>query len=560
MPKHSPPKTHNKIITLTVIILILFLTLVITPTHAQNPNTNTSIKLSQEPSITIYLMFDSEESMTIAKTITQLTPQTNISIQYKFIDFNNATNVPLYNTNGIHGVIIISKTGMLDPQLIDLLPETAINPLNFILAISTAFELFPYPVLNILGITGTNHTYPQQQEATWLVETTNIEQKEQFQMNATIQPIHTVPGSITLIQAINTTNYPESEEKPQIFPIPLLINTTQPKTAKTYVSGAITSSLTENEEYENEYNYKTANKIRQENQDPQTKQTIQDYIKFLYIAYTTIITTTINQIISSNAQTQQNNATGITLPQIMTPPALITLLLILLLAIIAKITNFFQWLHKKIRIVLTIIIGAVSQKYYFHKERVLEETHVITNPLRQQIITILEQKKFLGAHVRELKEKTNTGVGALLWHLQVLEDFRYIKRKIVDGYVVFVLKEYEKQFDEKIKQAELLLKTKNGKQILQALISAPQKEWTISELSRTSQVNRKTTRNILRKLVALGIAKPIENKTKDNKNQLTKYALTPEGIQTLESIYKIITEAQKTKTITNPINIQPLNK
>lgn len=69
--------------------------------------------------------------------------------------------------------------------------------------------------------------------------------------------------------------------------------------------------------------------------------------------------------------------------------------------------------------------------------RRLDEYQVLENEYRQKIIDILEEKDFM--HFREIKRELDVGTSSLRWHLQVLEDFEIIKRKIHGQYEIFYL-------------------------------------------------------------------------------------------------------------------------
>jgi len=79
----------------------------------------------------------------------------------------------------------------------------------------------------------------------------------------------------------------------------------------------------------------------------------------------------------------------------------------------------------------------IGQILYPPVVRRIDEYDVIENQYRSQIINILEERDFL--HFRELKRELEIGISGLRWHLQVLEDFRIIKRKVFGQYEIFYL-------------------------------------------------------------------------------------------------------------------------
>lgn len=83
---------------------------------------------------------------------------------------------------------------------------------------------------------------------------------------------------------------------------------------------------------------------------------------------------------------------------------------------------------------ILVSIGAIiySQRY-----RRLTVFQVNENPIRQQIIEILDENGF--EHFNSLQKKLDTGVSILLWHLEVLEDFEIIKMEKIGQYKLIYL-------------------------------------------------------------------------------------------------------------------------
>ena len=79
----------------------------------------------------------------------------------------------------------------------------------------------------------------------------------------------------------------------------------------------------------------------------------------------------------------------------------------------------------------------IGQIIYPPAVRRIDEYDVFENEYRSKIIHILEERDFL--HFRELKRELDIGTSSLRWHLQVLEDFSIIKRKVVGQYEIFYL-------------------------------------------------------------------------------------------------------------------------
>lgn len=88
-------------------------------------------------------------------------------------------------------------------------------------------------------------------------------------------------------------------------------------------------------------------------------------------------------------------------------------------------------------IILLTPLLLIGQIIYPPVVRRIDEYDVIENQYRSKIIDVLEERDFL--HFRELKRELSIGTSSLRWHLQVLEDFRIIKRKVVGQYEIFYL-------------------------------------------------------------------------------------------------------------------------
>jgi predicted transcriptional regulator len=88
------------------------------------------------------------------------------------------------------------------------------------------------------------------------------------------------------------------------------------------------------------------------------------------------------------------------------------------------------------RILLTPLL-LIGQIIYPPVVRRIDEYDVYENEYRTKIMHILEERDFL--HFRELKRELGIGTSSLRWHLQVLEDFQIIKRKVVGQYEIFYL-------------------------------------------------------------------------------------------------------------------------
>ncbi len=72
--------------------------------------------------------------------------------------------------------------------------------------------------------------------------------------------------------------------------------------------------------------------------------------------------------------------------------------------------------------------------------RRLNKTDVTINSTRQAILQLLEERGV--AYLREIERTIDSGFFGLMWHLQVLEDFDYIRQMRIGRYRVYYLKGY----------------------------------------------------------------------------------------------------------------------
>ncbi len=79
----------------------------------------------------------------------------------------------------------------------------------------------------------------------------------------------------------------------------------------------------------------------------------------------------------------------------------------------------------------------IGQILYPPIVRRIDSYDVLENEYRSQILNILDEKEFL--HFRELKRELKIGTSSLRWHLQVLEDFRIIDRRVYGQYEIYHL-------------------------------------------------------------------------------------------------------------------------
>jgi len=128
----------------------------------------------------------------------------------------------------------------------------------------------------------------------------------------------------------------------------------------------------------------------------------------------------------------------------------------------------------------------------------LEIEEVLENENRSKIIDLILENP--GIHFNELLRKTNLAPGNLVWHLDILETYRVIKKKRVGNYVMFI-PYYNKNplsnVDLKLQKSELTL------QILELIEENPG-IWN-NKLTEEMEIHRKTIQYHIDKLIDLGL-------------------------------------------------------
>jgi len=126
----------------------------------------------------------------------------------------------------------------------------------------------------------------------------------------------------------------------------------------------------------------------------------------------------------------------------------------------------------------------------------LEIDEVLENENRSKIIDLILEKP--GIHFNELLRKTDLAPGNLVWHLDILETYKVIKKRRVGNYVMFI-PYYNKNplsnIDLKLQKSELTL------QILE-LIEGNPGIWN-NKLTEEMEIHRKTIQYHIDKLIDL---------------------------------------------------------
>lgn len=161
-----------------------------------------------------------------------------------------------------------------------------------------------------------------------------------------------------------------------------------------------------------------------------------------------------------------------------------------------KIFGLLRWISEKLLVGVVAVAGA----FYNIQNRVMNLQEVLINDHRANIMNLLEHVSQYGMHLREIKGYTDLGAGALLWHLQVLEDFGMIVKHEINRNTVFVAFEFETKFDPRLKEIELGLRSKYTKSIIEVLAKTDENQTLeVSELMSLTHLSRKIVKRSLSK-------------------------------------------------------------
>ncbi len=162
---------------------------------------------------------------------------------------------------------------------------------------------------------------------------------------------------------------------------------------------------------------------------------------------------------------------------------------------------------------------------YSPQRRRINETELLENQLRGQIIDYLELKGEQGAHLREIQREVKCGISSLLWHLQALDDFNLITHEKIGKYHIFYL------IGEKsvqISEIALALKSDVAKELCRVLIRKG-KPLPLSKISQEIDVHHSSVQHHIKKLVELGIIITLKEKKR------SKYIIGPKRLTWLKS-------------------------
>lgn len=166
-----------------------------------------------------------------------------------------------------------------------------------------------------------------------------------------------------------------------------------------------------------------------------------------------------------------------------------------------RLLGFLRWLYERGFSRFLLIVGA----FYKIQNRQLRDNSVLLNPMRQQIFEYIQYKGAFGAYFRELKAQLETGTGALLWHLQVLNDFELIEKVNIGNSVVFVSTQELNSFDSSLKHIELSLQSKYTLIILEYILSHIDSPINFADLVNDLGENRRGLLRQLKKLASYNL-------------------------------------------------------
>ncbi|TFF99228.1 MAG: winged helix-turn-helix transcriptional regulator [Promethearchaeota archaeon] len=171
----------------------------------------------------------------------------------------------------------------------------------------------------------------------------------------------------------------------------------------------------------------------------------------------------------------------------------------------------FDWLIVLIPgiIIVAILSVTIAKKDYvrYLKRRIvsidkgahrLTMEEVLENENRSKIIDIILKKP--GIHFNELKRNSGLASGNLVWHLDILETYKVIKKKRVKNYVIYIpyySKNPLSNVDLKLQKSELTL------EILEKIEENPG-IWN-GKITEELEIHRKTIQYHIDKLIDLGL-------------------------------------------------------
>ncbi len=208
---------------------------------------------------------------------------------------------------------------------------------------------------------------------------------------------------------------------------------------------------------------------------------------------------------------------------------LVAMGLLTISSIIAVIALIKMGVISKIRdIIVGIFMGLVlfvAHVAYSPQRRRINESELLDNELRFQIVDHLERKGEQGAHLREIQREIGCGISSLLWHLQTLDDFNLVTHEKIGKYHIFYLTGTKSVQTSEI---ALALKSEVAKELCRVLIKK-KKPLTLSKISQEIDVHHSSVQHHIKRLGELGIIIPLQERKR------TKYVIGPKQLPWLRT-------------------------
>ena len=471
-----------------------------------------SITKAQTFSPSVFILYSLPEERNAIEQI--ITSQPNVSMA-NFGLFDDFTSVNLDNYDFL---IIVSSVEFSVSDEDELKIANFINnPVHTILTISPFLDEFGGDLEETLGIEHFDQIELETSDSTIIQSNLSLLQSvgqytqgtvfEYYGQLGVFEPI----SSARIIASITATNATDEDILELGFPFPVVINATTDK------ANIITSSLSpifNPESVGSDFNIE----LGTSNQKTQTKLTGTQVSTFFDALLGELVLTTLDghqirnkspAIINSNPA---NNG-GFIIPIIDLNLQLLLaggLFFSFLLLFYKNIIAFFQWLTEKILTLGIFVFGV----FYKVQDRILDHHEVLMNHSRMKIMAFLEHINHYGAHLREIKTITKLGTGSLLWHLQVLEDFGWIRKYNINKNTVFIAAEFEPDFDPQLKEIELKLQSKYNRLILETLLNNETNGFIkIAKIAEQTGISARAINRHLKKLSKFNLIELIKKKS-----------------------------------------------
>lgn len=162
------------------------------------------------------------------------------------------------------------------------------------------------------------------------------------------------------------------------------------------------------------------------------------------------------------------------------------------------------------------VIWVIGHIVYPPVIRRLKEEDILENEIRVRILDLLTDRGV--AHFREIQRVVTTSFSVLKWHLQVLEDFGFVRHTKVGRYTVYYCT--QDSLIVRSKEAAFLLKSENVRKIMNSIIRNQNVHQ--AELARLVDLHHDTIQYHVDKLINVGLLCALSD------GKFTRYYLTDE--------------------------------